>query len=62
MTERDEPRLPCGGGDEKRSDVLDHAADMGYDAIDFGDVDPLDVVMALEGAAREIEEERVENE
>jgi len=38
-----------------KADVLDFVADYGLDAIDAG-VDPMTVVIALEEAAKEIEE------
>ncbi len=54
MSERDEPRRPpivC----ESRSEVVDMAADKGFDAIEFGGVSREDVVSAFREAADEIE-------
>jgi len=52
---RDEPRQHVTPADSYSS-VLDFAADYGFDAIEFGDMDPKTVAVALEDAADEIRE------
>jgi hypothetical protein len=52
--EREEPRCPTLNPPERQSDVHDRAADMGLDAIEFGDIDTETVATALEEAAEEI--------
>lgn len=42
------------GPRDSRSEVLDFAADMAHDAVEFGEVSPSDVASALEEAADEV--------
>jgi len=52
---RDDPRLDgILPPRESRADVLDTTADLGHDAVEFGDVDADAVASALEEAAREV--------
>lgn len=52
---RDEPRLDgILSPRESYADVLDFAADMGMDAVDFGELEADEVATALESAAGEI--------
>lgn len=51
---RDNPRQTAPPAEEQH-DVIDHAADYGYDAIEFGGLEPETVVSALRDAADEIE-------
>lgn len=51
---RDSPRRPHTVTLSSREDLLDHAADVSMDAVDFGGVDADEAADALEEAAREL--------
>jgi len=53
---REEPRQHVTPRDSY-SGVLDFAADIGFDAVEFGQMDPRVVASALEAAADEIKED-----